>query len=311
MKMPKTDWSLMSRVWKFGSEGRGKNFPPFRGFAQACLRLLYPCAWPAQIGRWFPGTSSVERTEYELGMRPAGTTGSLTLAFLSDLHIGPTTPAKTLEQAASMLHESHPDVILLGGDYLFLEATDQRVDQLVRWLDSLPRVPTIAVMGNHDLWYDNRKIERGLEQAGVRLLVNDAVRLDGDFSDVAILGVDDPWAGEPDVSKALDAAGDAEVRVALCHSPECLPKFRTAEISLLMCGHTHGGQIALPPKKPVTYGGRFGRDYIAGLYSVEHYQLFVSRGIGTVVLPFRLFARPELTLFRLIAREEQPVSPMR
>jgi predicted MPP superfamily phosphohydrolase len=91
----------------------------------------------------------------------------------------------------------------------------------------------VAVLGNHDLWADHARLERALERAGAKVLIDDALRLPAPYDDVAILGTDEPWTGLPLV-------GGEGVR-------------------LLMCRHTHSGHIALPGPRPVIVPGPMGK----------------------------------------------------
>jgi predicted MPP superfamily phosphohydrolase len=88
------------------------------------------------------------------------------------------------------------------------------------------------------------------------------------------------------------------VRIAVAHAPEGVPFIAGRGAQLLLCGHTHGGQVALP-SGPVVVHGRLGRRWPSGLHDVAGMKLFVSRGLGIVDLPLRLYAAPDVSLFTL------------
>ncbi|MEO6419141.1 MAG: hypothetical protein ABIP39_07030, partial [Polyangiaceae bacterium] len=162
----------------------------------------------------------------------------------------------------------------------------------------------LAVLGNHDLWTDHAILERALERAGATILINDAVRLPAPYEDVALFGIDEPWTGAPDAPRALRACGDAPIKIAICHAPDGLPLLRAAsrdgEVRLFMCGHTHGGHIALPGYRPVIVPGKAGKLWPFGLHDLPGgLTLFVSRGIGGIELPIRTYALPDVALFTL------------
>ena len=102
-----------------------------------------------------------------------------------------------------------------------------------------------------DLWTHHDRIEAAPARVGVRVLINEAVRLPAPWSDVAILGLDEPWTGRPDPDAAVAACGDATVKLAFAHAPEALPMLRGRGASLMLCGHTHGGHLALSGGKPL------------------------------------------------------------
>ena len=162
----------------------------------------------------------------------------------------------------------------------------------------IPAATKVAVLGNHDLWTEHAVIEAALERGGARVLVNQALRLPPPHDDVAVVGLDEPWTGAPDPERAFGEAGDAPVRIAVAHAPEGYPFVRGRGAALMLCGHTHGGQIATP-RGPIVVHGPLGRRWPAGLYEVDGLPLFVSRGLGAVDFPLRLYAPPDVSLFTI------------
>lgn len=238
---------------------------------------------------------------HRLAILPAGTP-RLRVAFASDLHVGPTTPRALLDRAFELLAEEEPDVLLLGGDYVFLEASPARVAEVVRLVTRVPARRKIAVLGNHDLWTNHTAIEDALRGAGVEVLLNQSTRFDAPWSRVRMVCLDEPWTGEPDAASALAGRKPDEVVIVLCHAPDGLKFFSPGDAALFVCGHTHGGQVALPNGPIVVPPGPLSRRYPAGRYMVGDTHLFVSRGIGNTEAPFRLYAPPDVSLFELEAR---------
>ena len=278
--------------------GRGRNYTPLRGLGELLMRVVYQGGWPARAWSQVPGRALVERLDHAICLDPARPRSSpLRIAFASDLHLGPTTPASVLDRAFGLLREAAPDVLVLGGDYVFLEATPTMARELRDRVLSVPARTKLAVMGNHDLWTHHGLIEEALAEAGARVLINDAVRLPPPHDDVAMLGIDDPWTGRPDGARAAAACGDARVRIGISHSPDGLPFLRGRGVSLLLTGHTHGGQIALPGPRPIIVPGPLGKRWPFGLHREADLTLFVSRGVGTTELPIRTFATPDIAVF--------------
>src|SRR5204863_7441782 len=129
------------------------------------------------------------------------------------------------------------DVLVLGGDYVFLEVTRAMAARLTALVASVPAAVKVAVLGNHDLWTDQTVIERALEAGGVRVLVNQSFRLPAPHDDVAIVGLDEPWTGDPDPARAFADTG-AAVNIAVAHAPEGIPFVEHRGASRLLCGHT-------------------------------------------------------------------------
>lgn len=218
----------------------------------------------------------------------------LRIAFVSDLHAGPTTHKSLFEDAAEVISRHRPDILLMGGDYVFL--SDRDIDHVADFVRAT-RAPLgcFAVMGNHDLWANDRAIMRSLEGAGARVLINDRVVLPEPFDHVAICGLDDPWTGIRDPNRAFMSSGT--INVLLAHAPSILLYLDPHEhhFDVGFCGHTHGGHIALPGGVPIIAPGPLSRRYAHGRFDLTHERtLIVSRGIGSTELPVRWNADPDV-----------------
>jgi len=275
--------------------GRGKHYGGLRSLRENVLRRAYLGDWPARAWGLLPHARNVRLLRYPMNV---GTRAPLRVAFASDLHLGPTTSMHTLERAFSHLRACRPDVLVLGGDYVFLDATESRMRALASLVHSVEAKVKVGVFGNHDLWTDHDRIARALESAGTRMLVNEAVRLPAPWSHVAILGLDEPWTGSPDEARAVEACGDATVRLAVSHAPYAWRHLRAHGVSLLWCGHTHGGQIALPGARPIVLPP-YCEDLAFGMHRYAEGNVSVSRGIGATEVPVRTFAPPDVSLFSL------------
>jgi hypothetical protein len=127
-----------------------------------------------------------------------------------------------------------------------------------------------------------------LGAAGIQVLTNRQVRLPPPFQNVTLCGLDDHTSGAPDAAAALDGA--AGVRLLLMHAPSGLLDVGDRPFSVAICGHTHGGQIALPRGRPlVVPHGALSRCHLAGRFDLDGGRtLLVSRGVGCSTLPFRV-----------------------
>jgi predicted MPP superfamily phosphohydrolase len=240
----------------------------------------------------------VRHTVAALGGTPARR--SLRIAYASDFHAGPTTDPALLAAACAALRDTQPDVLLLGGD--FVESDGAAVGDLAPLLCEIPApLGRFAVLGNHDWWSSPQSVVDALTTAGVEVLINRNVRLPPPFDDIWVCGLDDHTAGAPDAGAALEGADG--VRVVLMHSPSSLLDLGGRRFDLALCGHTHGGQIALPGGFPLVVAhGPLSRQYSRGRYDLgTGGRLIVSVGIGCTVLPFRLFSHPEIVVCELSA----------
>jgi hypothetical protein len=135
-----------------------------------------------------------------------------------------------------------------------------------------------------------------------------AVRLPPPHDDVTLLGLDDPLTRlsvtdrlthEATVGAALENVRDVPVKVALCHSPDGFRSVRGKGIALYLCGHTHGGHIALPGYRPIIMPSPDGRRWPWGRHEVDGTSLFVSRGVGGSLVPVRTWAPPDVAVFTI------------
>jgi hypothetical protein len=255
--------------------------------------------WPVRLVRFLgirPAVKTVEHSVLIADGSPALPT--LRLAFASDFHAGGTTDPAVLHSAIAALHLSAPDVLLLGGDYIGVHPG--QIDWLAPELGSIPApLGRFAVLGNHDRWVDADYVIRRLEEAGIQVLINRSVRLPTPYEDVWICGLDDEWSGQPDPQAALHGA--TGVRILLMHSPSGLLAVGAERFDLALCGHTHGGQIALPGGIPVLLPrGPLTRKFARGRFALGHGRtMIVSVGLGCSAFPIRTFAAPEILLCRL------------
>lgn len=257
---------------------------------------MYRGGWPFRVARALGVRPAVLTTRHSIPVRiRGGVLPPLTIAYASDFHAGATTDPAILRAGCAMLKAAAADVLLLGGDFVTLEPS--AVEALAVELGSIPApFGRFAVLGNHDWWCDAPRIVRALEAAGVVVLINRSVRLPPPFDDVWICGLDDHWCGQPDGVAAVRGADG--VRIVLMHSPSGLLDLGQERFDLALCGHTHGGQLALPGGVPILVPhGPLSRRYSRGRFGLgDGRTLIVSVGLGCVVLPLRLFADPEIVV---------------
>jgi predicted MPP superfamily phosphohydrolase len=165
-----------------------------------------------------------------------------------------------------------------------------------------------GVLGNHDLWADDAAIVSALSRGGARMLVNERVVLPAPYAHVTIAGLDDPWTGVvPTLPVFRD---DDRVRVVLTHAPEALLHLGEQPFELAVCGHTHGGHIALPGGIPILVPGPLSRKHAHGRYALTNDRtLIVSRGIGGTEVALRLNADPDILVVEVGGQSGGTSSP--
>lgn len=233
----------------------------------------------------------LQTTHHSLGT--PGTRPKARLAQVSDLHLRSMGRLET--QLLTALHDARADLILFTGDMI-----DRRLDlwRLETFLRECPTSPRrYAILGNWEHWsgVPTEALGRLYDRHGVELLVNSSVEVAVAGTRVRVTGLDDLRGGRPDAYAALEAGAPAPNHLVLAHCPlsrdsVTLPAEHPAD--LVLAGHTHGGQVAVLGRPLVLPEGS-GR-YVAGWYRDDGPPMYVSRGIGTSLLPLRLGTPPEL-----------------
>jgi hypothetical protein len=249
---------------------------------------------------WEP--RSLDVTHHRIAL-PAGHP-PLRFVQITDLHLRGV--GALHRRVAAETARARPDFVLLTGDSVDRAGALPTLDAFLALLD--PRIPKYAVLGNWEHWcgVDLDALAAVYERHNARLLVNECVVHPHAGGGVAVAGVDD-LVGAPDLAAALHGAGSAPVRLLLAHSPAfrdtvaaharpiVLP-IQPADVTLILSGHTHGGQVTFGGWAPV-YPPNTGR-YLGGWFRDDGAPpLYVSRGIGTSVVPVRFGATPELAVF--------------
>jgi uncharacterized protein len=280
-----------------------------------------PFGLSLDVGRWFAGSvlaivGGVLVVGY-IGSRwlvvrhvdafvrdlPSGFDG-LRIAQLSDLHVGPHTSRRFLDRVVRATHALGPDLVAITGDLIDDRAEDVRVYASMLGALNAP-LGVFMIPGNHDVYAGWDDVERALRAADIgTVLVNEARVIQRGAESIALVGTGDPAGGRPGASRAapdLDRTlADVPVGttvVAFAHNPALWPSLASRGVALTLSGHTHWGQLALP---------RFGwslaspfLEHAMGAHTRDDAVLYISPGTGYWGIPFRIGARPEVTLVTL------------
>ncbi|MEP7363456.1 MAG: phosphodiesterase YaeI [Acidobacteriota bacterium] len=270
------------------------------GFAAGASALAYPTVLEP---RWLDVTHT--------SLPNPHSAPTARILHLSDLHASWCVPWSLMEAAVRDGLAQHPDLICLTGDFVTdgLETDTNRYIRVLRTLSAAK--PTFAVLGNHDggSWSgerggysDYRAVERLLETAHVELLHNRSRQLDLASGRINLLGVGDYWSNEVDPRRAGQALVPTESTLALCHNPDAKDLLSPLPWQLMLCGHTHGGQVMIPFEGP-RYAPVIDKRYVSGLNPYEDRYIYTTRGVGSLG-GVRFGCRPEVTIleFPLLSR---------
>ena len=224
------------------------------------------------------------------------------VAHVTDVHHSRMVPLEEVRRVVRLANSARADLVVLTGDY----TTSRRnyIEPCAEALGEL-RAPegVWAVLGNHDHYNDAELTMRALRRRGVEVLSNASTVLRRGGESLQLAGVDDWGWGKADFSRALRGVDLARPSILLSHEPAVLDMPETRGVSLVISGHTHGGQIRLPlVGAPARFIEEFR--YLSGLFEREGTRLYVSRGTGMIGLPVRIGARPEVAVLRLRRAED-------
>jgi len=219
----------------------------------------------------------------------------LRIAHLTDLHVGRVTPESRLNAAVEVANALSPDLVCLTGDYVAHSL--RYLGRLHRALERL-QAPAYAVLGNHDHWNGAEQVAHALEAAGIQVLQNQSVSFEARGHTWRLVGLDDAVTRHHDVAKAFQGESSAPT-VVLSHLAEVAHDFAPHQPALVLSGHTHGGQVRTAGVVDHVLR-RMGHRYILGWYVVDETPVYVNRGIGAAVFPWRTrHAAPEVACIDL------------
>jgi predicted MPP superfamily phosphohydrolase len=219
------------------------------------------------------------------------------IAFLTDTHVAPFMRRAFYREVVAQTMRFEPDLILLGGDFVTWERHIPLMAELL--LPDLTAPDGVyAVLGNHDYWSDADSVIAAMTARGVRFLINRSIDLRRGDETIALAGIDEVYRGTPDVDAALARLDPQMPRIVVSHHPDVVDILDDRRIDLLLCGHTHGGQIRFPFFGAVVVPSKHEARYASGFHRVANVLLYVSRGIGAVP-PIRILCKPEVATFVL------------
>lgn len=251
-----------------------------------------------------PNLPTVVHQEIKLRRWPSQLDG-FTIALLSDFHYDPVFSVHPIRRSIDLVNNLRPDLVVLTGDFVTVPVSGDPVSAAA---DAEPCAELLgqlrapfglwAVLGNHDIFSDPRRITSALATKGIQLLLNRAVPIEKNNGRFWLCGVDDVMGGVPDLIVTLKNVPSGEAAVLLAHEPDYADYVTRYPVDLQLSGHSHGGQVRLPLITPL-FLPDLARKYVWGLFKVDALTLYTTAGIGTVRVPVRFNCPAEITLIRL------------
>lgn len=294
---------VLACIWLFR---RWDKLKPRTRWVLFALIALVECVYWLSIYAWFiePNQLVVRRVEVvsEDWRGPP-----LTIAVLGDTHVGgPHVDAARMGRIVKRINALRPELVVLLGDYVNGHATDAErtpaqnqeiVGGIATFAALRARYGVVAVIGNHDVWYNRTVVTSALQDAGVAALWNRHIVVRRSGGAFVVAGLEDDTTGQPDFAAALDGAPPNTDTIVISHSPDPFADMPRGP-ALMLASHGHCGQVTIPlvgrPILPLR-----NRNYDCGLIQEHGEQMYVTAGIGTSIAPVRFLNPPEIVLITL------------
>jgi predicted MPP superfamily phosphohydrolase len=300
-------WAMLSLCWLAGyfaiwicSRMGSRHSPARRHFFQTAYAAVF-AAPPAVLGYGvFIERHQLFLREQKLEIpNLAPELDGLRLVQLTDIHLSPFLSRAELQRAVDMANETRAHIALVTGDLIttFRDPLDDCLDILAQLRAD---AGVFGCMGNHEIYANaEADVEREGARRGMRFLRSAAAPLRFGNAVLNLAGVDYQRLRRRYLVGAEKLVVPGALNVLLSHNPDVFPVAARQGFDLTIAGHTHGGQIRVELLSADLNPGRFYTPYVDGVYRRGPASIFVSRGIGTIALPARLGAPPEVSLVRL------------
>jgi uncharacterized protein len=267
-----------------------ENLPPSHVAIRLCLKLA------GVYGRGHRNAAQIELRRHDVtSPRIPRALDGFTILQLSDLHVEMSEGA--ILRLVAMLPDVDYDICVLTGDYRAqtFGSYEPAVAGMARLCSALKR-PIFGVLGNHD----TIRMVPELEDMGIQMLLNENHVIECDNQRIYLAGIDDAHFYRVDnIEKAATGIPFGSFSILLSHTPEVYQQASYADFGLLLSGHTHGGQICLPGRIPLTLDSVLPRYMGSGAWKYRDMIGYTSVGAGSSIVPVRFNCPPEITLHRL------------
>lgn len=273
--------------------GHGLNFFHFENLTSSRLLIHTVLVVTGLYRRGLRNAARVQLRHNRIAssLLPAAFQG-FTVLQLSDLHVDMNREA--MQQVEALVRSLQYDVCVLTGDFRgrtfgpFGDTLEQMAS-----ITSALKGPLYGVLGNHD----TIAMVPGLEEMGIRMLLNERDVIERGSERIHLVGIDDAHFYQSDnIEMAVAGIPREEFSILISHTPEVYRDAARAGFDVMISGHTHGGQICLPGGIPITLDSRLPRHMGAGPWKYGHLSGYTSVGAGSSVVPVRFNCPPEVTL---------------
>jgi uncharacterized protein len=254
------------------------------------------------------GGTEIAVVEYKVKVSPDFGIHGRRMIFFSDLHVG--SIALDAEEFRRTFEDISPEWIVFGGDLISYACyQDEAFEFLEKVVSASPNAAKIAILGNWDKrrvrWYPNSRWYEAYQKLGFHLLVNEKIKVNG----INFYGVDEPRIGTPEFNDRLLEANEFNCVVSHSVDPiiDTMPHHDFKEKQLILCGHSHGGQLRIPFFGALLTSSKYWKLFEYGQYHSQrnNADLIMTSGIGTTRLPFRLFCAPEVVVIKFVPDENK------
>ncbi|MCC2668521.1 MAG: hypothetical protein K0Q72_992 [Armatimonadetes bacterium] len=243
----------------------------------------------------------VEVTRYDLPLPdlPEAWDGAR-MIHLTDLHYGDPRSQRLFEWMVATVNAEAADLVVITGDYV-VERPSEGVHAANYLAQLQAKHGVVGVLGDHDFFLKTKQpvtgVIEGIREAGVTLLRNEAIELPGGFK---IAGIDPTTrkVRKGDLGAALAAVPGGKPHLLLSHAPDIILEAAERGVPMVLCGHTHGGQVVIPFYGPPVTHSNVGREYASGWSSLQETRMYTGRGLASHY-SLRFCCRPEVTVFTL------------
>jgi predicted MPP superfamily phosphohydrolase len=224
------------------------------------------------------------------------------IVFLTDIHYGPFFNKERVDNLVNQTNALNPDLIVLGGDYVDYESVkgtgeSSSVKEVFQSLSNLKApLGVYGVLGNND---PQELTLNTISGSRVTYIGNKGIWIEENGDRIRWGGVGDYNNGNQLQSATTSAALTSDFVILLSHNPDYFPKVDKDKVDLVLSGHTHGGQVTIFGLWSPDFQSRYKAEYRTGVLKYNNTTLLVSNGLGTVTMPIRFFARPQIILIKL------------
>ena len=226
------------------------------------------------------------------------------VVLLTDIHRAFFFSEERLAALVDRTNAMQPDLIVLGGDYVY-GGKDYEAAAFAELARLEAPLGTFAVLGNHDYdhpaggWNDPAPAVEAAGRASIPLLDNTGVWIEKSGQRFRLAGVSDLKQGYPNAVPAVDGALASDLVLLVSHEPDFAEDLQPGVADLVLSGHTHGGQLTFFGLWAPVLGSKYGQKYRTGMVTNAATTVIVSNGVGTIFLPLRFFARPQIVVVTL------------